>query len=308
DKLLAVPADCRETGKRFESAVPELLEVQPSEKHGTLRRVNGSLEELEALARQQAENMSDEHSFKSTLEDLVYLAWRRENRKRIVLFLASLMQSCVQASRTAAGEVICQLLRSVSWASSMVDIEFYSPKTSQSPLVLLCGFGGSHLDDLQPAIDHWTGHGAAVLAFGPALLGREEMLDVIQGKLLQLAEEPARPVIFHCFSDGGFVMARCVLGLWDRTWSSGKTTISPLDRVKCLIMDSAGLLPQELAMQDTDLEPVVPRENEEQARRGRGEAARLRDATPGLKRLAVDHLNGKTVSQRRWSFKISHLV
>ena len=27
DKLLAVPADCRETGKRFKSAVPELLEA-----------------------------------------------------------------------------------------------------------------------------------------------------------------------------------------------------------------------------------------------------------------------------------------
>lgn len=89
-----------------------------------------------------------------------------------------------------------------------------------------------------------------------------------------------------------------------RAFGAGPTQ----DRVKCLIMDSAGLLPQELAMQDTDLEPVVPRENEEQARRGRGEAARLRDATPGLKRLAMDHLNGKTVSQRRRSFKISHLV
>lgn len=55
-------------------------------------------------------------------------------------------------------------------------------RDEQSPLVLLCGFGGSHLDDLQPAIDHWTLKGFGLLAFGPARLGREDMLDLKLGR------------------------------------------------------------------------------------------------------------------------------
>ena len=54
----------------------------------------------------------------------------------------------------------------------MVDVELYA---ADAPLVLLCGFGGSHLDDLQPAIEHWSSKGYGVLAFGPARVGREDM-------------------------------------------------------------------------------------------------------------------------------------
>ena len=201
DKLLIVPADTRETGKQFDTKapLPELLCVQPSTKHGTSRGVLATLDELEQKAWKQVKEANASTNgkdvlesrlapFRSTVEDLLHMAWKRENRKRVILFLANMLQSCSQNRWNLSARLICHQLCLVSWASSMVDVEYYdfTSEDSKTPLVILCGFGGSHLDDLQPAIEQWTGRfGAAVLAFGPAVVGREDMLDLIYSKLME---------------------------------------------------------------------------------------------------------------------------
>ena len=53
------------------------------------------------------------------------------------------------------------------------------------------------------------------------------------------------PVILHFFSDGGFGMARSLLGRWHDHWRNGQTQQSPVDAIKCIISDGAGLLPYE---------------------------------------------------------------
>lgn len=61
------------------------------------------------------------------VEDLLHLAWRRENRQRVVLFLGKLLPGCgKKPALLEAAKIICEQLCLVSWASSMVDVEFYS--------------------------------------------------------------------------------------------------------------------------------------------------------------------------------------
>ncbi|CAK9010530.1 unnamed protein product [Durusdinium trenchii] len=259
DKHLLVPADTRETGKRFsaETPLPELLCVQPSVKHGTERGALATLDELEQKAWAQVKETNSSMNsgkealedkmvrFKSTVQDLLHVAWKRENRKRVVLFLAKLLEFCSKNNWTRAAQILCHQLCLVSWASSMVDVEYYPFRddAETNPMVLLCGFGGSHLDDLQPAIEQWTKRGAAVLAFGPALVGREDMLERIYEKLMEVLG--GHPVILHFFSDGGFGMARSLLGMWNESWQHGQTRQSPAETIKCIISDGAGLLPHE---------------------------------------------------------------
>ncbi|CAE7565727.1 unnamed protein product [Symbiodinium natans] len=149
----------------------------------------------------------------------------------------------------------------------MVDVEYYTFRDSESPIVVLCGFGGSHLDDLQPAIEHWTQAGAAVLAFGPARVGRDDMLDLIFEKLISVLED--RPVILHFFSDGGFGMARSLLGKWDNSWQKGDVRQAPAESIKCMISDGAGLLLHEIISVDEDSkddsEPTGPSRSDSDA-------------------------------------------
>lgn len=275
DKDLVVPADTRETGKRFDAAapIPELLCVQASDTHGTLRDVQGSLSEIEQGAWKKLRESdhknekSDLSSLEESIKDLLYLAWKRENRKRVVLLLAKLLQFSSEKSWDRAARIVCQQLCLVCWASSMVDVEYYAFKDSESPIVVACGFGGSHLDDLQPAIDRWTQSGAGVLAFGPARVGRDDMLDSIFSKLVSVLED--RAVIFHFFSDGGFGMARSLLGKWEESWQKGEVRQSPGESIKCMISDGAGLLPHEAIAVDeesTDMEdPMGPSRAESDA-------------------------------------------
>lgn len=61
------------------------------------------------------------------VEDMLHLAWRRENRQRVVLFLGKLLPGCgKKPALLEAAKIICEQLCLVSWASSMVDVEFYS--------------------------------------------------------------------------------------------------------------------------------------------------------------------------------------
>lgn len=189
----------------------------------------GTLDDLEQAVLKHLEGNPSAASkqFQGLLEDMLFLAWRRENRQRVLLFLGKQLEFCSKKPQLKeAARIICEELCLVSWASSMVDVEYYSCwvlgfagwlglifivekgdyckcfrgfrpsnnhgsalcqclaaqrpgfRDEQSPLVLLCGFVGSHLDDLQPAIEHWTEKGFGVLAFGPARLGREDMLDL----------------------------------------------------------------------------------------------------------------------------------
>eukprot|EP00434_Breviolum_minutum_P036247 symbB.v1.2.032111.t3/scaffold3804.1/size50051/2 len=235
-KQLLIPADVRDTGRFLNSTapIPELFYVQPSEKHGTFREIRGTMDQLEQEVSQHLKDVEktgkdDWEAFQGLLEDLLHLAWRRENRQRVVLFLGKKLQSCSQnAALKDAARIICEHLCLVSWASSMVDVEYYRFRDSTSPLVLLCGFGGSHLDDLQPAIEHWTSKGFGVLAFGPARVGREDMLDLIHSKLLEL----------------------CV----------GRSVVeSPSIALKCIIADGAGLLPHEdVEIDPLDKDPLEP--------------------------------------------------
>eukprot|EP00435_Cladocopium_sp_Y103_P023991 s2168_g5.t2 len=273
---LLVRADVRDTGKQLgtNAPIPELLYVQGSEKHGTLREVQGrglgvwcwvvlklgTLDELEQAVLKHLEGNPSAASkqFQGLLEDMVFLAWRRENRQRVLLFLGKQLEFCSKTPHLKdAARIICEQLCLVSWASSMVDVEYYSFRDEQSPLVLLCGFGGSHLDDLQPAIEHWTEKGFGVLAFGPARLGREDMLDLIHAKLLELCCR--RSVVVHLFSDGGFGFARALLSMWDESWRKQQTQEDPHLALKCIICDGAGLLPHEdVPIDPTEESPVEP--------------------------------------------------
>ncbi|CAL1168688.1 unnamed protein product [Cladocopium goreaui] len=259
---LLVRADVRDTGKHLgnNAPIPELLYVQGSEKHGTLREVQGTLDDLEqgVLKHLEGNPSAASKQFQGLLEDMLFLAWRRENRQRVLLFLGKQLEFCSKKPQLKeAARIICEELCLVSWASSMVDVEYYSFRDEQSPLVLLCGFGGSHLDDLQPAIEHWTEKGFGVLAFGPARLGREDMLDLIHAKLLELSR--GRSVFVHLFSDGGFGFARALLSMWDESWRKQQTQEDPHLALKCIICDGAGLLPHEdVPIDPTDESPVEP--------------------------------------------------
>ena len=103
--------------------------MQASDTHGTLRDVQGSLSEIEQGAWKKLRESdhknekSDLSSFEQSIKDLLYLAWKRENRKRVVLLLAKLLQFSSEKSWDRAARIVCQQLCLVCWASSMVDVE-----------------------------------------------------------------------------------------------------------------------------------------------------------------------------------------
>lgn len=91
----------------------------------------GTMDQLEQEVSQHLKDVEktgkdDWEAFQGLLEDLLHLAWRRENRQRVVLFLGKKLQSCSQnAALKDAARIICEHLCLVSWASSMVDVEYY---------------------------------------------------------------------------------------------------------------------------------------------------------------------------------------
>jgi len=91
----------------------------------------GTMDQLEQEVSQHLKDVEktgkdDWEAFQGLLEDLLHLAWRRENRQRVVLFLGNKLQSCSQnAALKDAARIICEHLCLVSWASSMVDVEYY---------------------------------------------------------------------------------------------------------------------------------------------------------------------------------------
>ena len=101
----------------------------------------GTLDQLEQEVYQHLQvvektGKDDRERFQGLLEDLLHLAWRRENRQRVVLFLGKLLQSCSQnAALKDAARIICEHLCLVSWASSMVDVEYYSCLDAQLPAI-----------------------------------------------------------------------------------------------------------------------------------------------------------------------------
>ena len=113
ERQLLAPADVRETGKRFSSGVPvpELLLVHGTARNGTERDITSSLDELEQLAarevkRAESSKDPDVSVLEEAIKDMLHIAWRRENRKRVVLFLAKLLQSCSKADQRT-GRMIC---------------------------------------------------------------------------------------------------------------------------------------------------------------------------------------------------------
>ena len=75
-------------------------------------------------------------------------------------------------------------------------------------------------------------------------------LELIHERLIALRQS----VILHVFSDGGFGMARSILGMWEDSWQAGEAQQSP-EALKCIIYDGAGLLPHEYP---SDVEQVEP--------------------------------------------------
>lgn len=221
------------------------LEVRPSAKNGTLRHVEHSIEELEKRAELNAKLAQTdgrmEESLRETVDDLLYLARDRAARKRILLSLGALLQIAVKEKWTVASNIVCWKLCMVSWASSLQDV-VYCVGGAQSPIVVLFGFGGSHVDELQPLIDRWSAaYGAAVIAGGPTLLGKIDQLEAIYNKLMELFAEGARPLILHFCSDGGFASARDFLKLWADHARNKAHGLLPQDVLRCVVSDSAGL-------------------------------------------------------------------
>ena len=87
----------------------------------------GTLDDLEQEVLKHLGNPSTaSKQFQGLLEDMLFLAWRRENRQRVLLFLGKQLEFCSKTQLKEAARIICEQLCLVSWASSMVDVEYYS--------------------------------------------------------------------------------------------------------------------------------------------------------------------------------------
>lgn len=243
-KLLESPHPEKPT-RRYALVDPVYLEVVPTRKNGTRRAAaKPPIPELEKRMLAALPKAESQEKFmkqiKSDVSDMLYYAWDRANRRRVIVFLASLLQKSVQASeRSDLAIYLCWELCMISWASSLQDVQCYD--TDKGPVVLLCGFGGSHIDDIRAPAERWVTHyGAAAILMGPCVNGQADQLDVAYDKLMRLLAG-GRRLIVHWFSDGGFNTARQLLARWVQGRSKAPDDTPSLELLCCIVSDSASL-------------------------------------------------------------------
>eukprot|EP00930_Biecheleria_cincta_P008368 TRINITY_DN109797_c0_g1_i1.p1 TRINITY_DN109797_c0_g1~~TRINITY_DN109797_c0_g1_i1.p1 ORF type:complete len:525 (-),score=79.31 TRINITY_DN109797_c0_g1_i1:50-1564(-) len=223
---------------------PELLKLNQS-KSTASQNQELSLDQLERYTERQAKlaqaGGQEEVNLRSAVEDLLAFAKDRSVRKRVIGFIARLLQQALGNEWDVAIPCLCWPLALTSWASSLQDVEYYPISAVKRLLVLVAGFGGSHIDDLQPAVEHWTTqYGADVICWGPSLVASTDQLNVVLDKLLKVLT-PEQPVIIHFCSDGGFASVRNLVRMWHEHVLNGGTQISPHDVIQCVVSDSACL-------------------------------------------------------------------
>lgn len=241
DKHLLVPIVSEQDRTALQ---PQLLEVKLAKKSNSQQQ-DLSLEQLERYTERQVKlaqaGGQEETNLKDAIRDLIFVAMDRKVRKRVVCFIANLLQRAVESDWDVASACIVPFLCVMSWASSFTDIEYTSLSIVGGPLVLVAGFGGSHVDDLRPAMEHWATHyGADVLCWGPTLLGRREQITTVCDKVLDLLK-PGQPVILHFCSDGGFASFRNLLQIWYERFVNHTAMVSPADAIRCAVADGASL-------------------------------------------------------------------
>jgi len=225
------------------------VEVKPSRRTNTLRVVNLPIARLEARALEAlpkcAEGSNWAKQLAKDLGDLMYLGRDRAQRKRVVLFLASLLKRAVDENCDRARNEVCAVLFQISMSLSFQDVETYPDYAGASgrPVVLVAGFMGSHIDDVRPAAQRWASHyGASVIVFSPSVEWALDQADAVWGQLAQLLGDGTdRPLVLHIFSGGGFQMTRRLMRMWQVRLKREEPVAPSPQCLKCVVFDSCGL-------------------------------------------------------------------
>lgn len=226
---------------------PSNVKVVPAPKRASVRNVKDPITKIEdrLRARLKPSGVLTEQAVKAVRSDcldLMYLARDAKMREKVVRFLASLVKDAEEAGVDELGLEACCRLIEMSYSLSFQDVQLYPAATESDPVVLVCSFAGSHIDDVRPLCARWATHySASVLVCAPACEDgqRRDQLEALYGELQsQLRGE--RPLIIHAFSNGGFSTASQVLLRWSKSLAAGRPGTAPAKLLRGLVLDSVG--------------------------------------------------------------------
>eukprot|EP00747_Dinoflagellata_sp_TGD_P094725 gnl/TRDRNA2_/TRDRNA2_166220_c0_seq1.p1 gnl/TRDRNA2_/TRDRNA2_166220_c0~~gnl/TRDRNA2_/TRDRNA2_166220_c0_seq1.p1 ORF type:complete len:305 (-),score=47.17 gnl/TRDRNA2_/TRDRNA2_166220_c0_seq1:278-1171(-) len=177
------------------------------------------------------------------LLDLVHLARDAKVRQQVVCTIAEVVQKALGSGSKEMAAEACWRLCEMSFASSLTDIKAYPSDSATGPVVVVCGYAGSHIDDVTPLAARWSTHyGAAVVVFSPCLVSgmREDQAEYVYDEVMKLLGTTGRPLVLHIFSNGGHGTALQLLTRWRNSVSRKPEAAPPLSSLRCVILDSVG--------------------------------------------------------------------
>eukprot|EP00747_Dinoflagellata_sp_TGD_P164444 gnl/TRDRNA2_/TRDRNA2_184397_c0_seq1.p1 gnl/TRDRNA2_/TRDRNA2_184397_c0~~gnl/TRDRNA2_/TRDRNA2_184397_c0_seq1.p1 ORF type:complete len:498 (-),score=96.23 gnl/TRDRNA2_/TRDRNA2_184397_c0_seq1:62-1555(-) len=215
------------------------------------------------VSQDLADSGALEVEVRKNLAQLVFYAKSDKScRTRVLQCLGkALQESCGKSASSKMSSCICWQMCELSHCLSFSDVEFYESMGETSPVVFVCGFNGSGIDDIRPISDRWASHyGAAAVVLSPfAGPERFEQLNTAYSQVIRLAAE-GHPLVIHCISDGGYMLLKAFCEKWAAALegtpqgvydADGKCTVPSVDALKCVVLDSVGIL-------DGDPRFVVP--------------------------------------------------